>query len=123
MPARDGGPALHSFETVASSEPTIADGPTGWLPLKRAVHVDGHLNDGSRVSRGWSLELAIPWSNLRQAAHGRSCPPGEGDQWRINFSRVQWHVRWDTQLGKYIKDPPEQAEDNWVCVCGGGGRP
>jgi hypothetical protein len=26
-----------------------------------------------------------------------------GDQWRINFSRVQWNVTWDEQLQTYVK--------------------
>jgi hypothetical protein len=26
-----------------------------------------------------------------------------GDQWRINFSRVQWNVTWDDQLQTYVK--------------------
>ena len=39
------------------------------------------------------------------------CPPRPGDQWRINFSRVQWK----TQVieGAYRKVDGEK-EDNWV---------
>ena len=59
---------LHNWETLASSEPTQADGPTGWRPMRRAVWVDGALNDGGAVggSRGWGVEMAIPWSILGQ---------------------------------------------------------
>lgn len=64
---RDGGPPLMSFESIAPSEPTIQDGPTGWQPVQRAVWVDGGLNDPSLPSRGWGVEMAFPWSLLRQA--------------------------------------------------------
>eukprot|EP00798_Chlamydomonas_sp_ICE-L_P012436 gene12436-15635_t len=112
-PYRDGGPALTAFETVRSSEPTQWDGPTGWAPLKRAVHVDGTVNDGSAESKGWSVEMALPWSILCQAAM-RACPPSDGDKWRINFSRMQWSVEWDTSSRKYYKQPPDQSANIWV---------
>ena len=57
---------LHNWETLAPSEPTQPDGPTGWRPMRRAVWVDGVLNDGEAMSRGWSVEMAIPWSILGQ---------------------------------------------------------
>jgi len=41
----------------------------------------------------------------------RACPPRDGDQWRVNFSRVGWEV--DVQDGKYAK-VPGKPEDNWV---------
>jgi hypothetical protein len=34
-----------------------------------------------------------------------------GDQWRINFSRVQWNVTWDEQLKTYVK------VRLWHCPC------
>jgi hypothetical protein len=34
---------------------------------------------------------------------GFSTPLSPGDQWRINFSRVQWKVRWDAALSEYVK--------------------
>jgi hypothetical protein len=32
--------------------------------------------------------------------------------WRINFSRVEWRVH--AEGGRYVKDAPDEAEDNWV---------
>jgi hypothetical protein len=101
-PYRDGGPAL-----------------TAWnLPgLRTAVHVDGTLNDPSDEDRGWSVEIAIPWEALAPIA-GTSCPPEPGDRpWRVNFSRVEWHVR--VEDGRYVKeqDPTTgqpRPEENWV---------
>lgn len=57
--------------------------------LRKAVHIDGTLNDGSDVDKGWTVELALPWSGLTSLmkAEGRSLPPRDGDVWRMDFSR------------------------------------
>lgn len=57
--------------------------------LKHAVHVDGTLNQRDDVDRGWTVELAFPWSGLKLLADGRSLPPKDGDIWRIDCSRFQ----------------------------------
>ena len=57
--------------------------------LKHAVHVDGTLNQRDDVDRGWSAEIAIPWTSLALLADGRSLPPKHGDVWRIDCSRFQ----------------------------------
>ena len=57
--------------------------------LKHAVHVDGTLNKRDDVDRGWSAEIAVPWSSLSLLADGRPAPPKHGDQWRIDCSRFQ----------------------------------
>jgi len=94
-PYRDGGPALNEWEVPG---------------LKTAVHVDGTLNDPKDTDASWSVELAIPWKSLAEYAH-RPAPPRDGDQWRINFSRVEW--RHELSGGGYrrVTDTPE---DNWV---------
>jgi hypothetical protein len=78
--------------------------------LKTAVHVDGTLNNAADTDRGWSVEIAFPWKALAEQAH-RPAPPGNGDQWRVNFSRVEWQV--DVIDGHYRKRPG-RPEDNWV---------
>jgi hypothetical protein len=94
-PYRDGGPALNSWEVPG---------------LKSGVQVRGTLNDPRDIDQGWSVEMALPWKALAEFAH-RSVPPRDGDQWRINFSRVEWkHVVVD---GRY-KKVPDPKEDNWV---------
>lgn len=55
--------------------------------LKKAVFVDGSLNDNADRDRGWTVELALPWSGMQALASGRSLPPAEGDIWRMDFSR------------------------------------
>ncbi|HRF59710.1 MAG TPA: carbohydrate-binding family 9-like protein [Fimbriimonadaceae bacterium] len=94
-PYRDGGPAMNAWEIEG---------------LRVGVHLDGTLNDPSDQDRGWSVEIALPWAVLGQAA-GVRCPPEPGDQWRINFSRVQWTL--DVIDGRYVKRPG-LPEDNWV---------
>ena len=76
--------------------------------LKTAVHVDGTLNrPGDRDGR-WVVEMAFPW-NAFTARSGYGTPR-PGDQWRVNFSRVEW--RTEAVEGKYRKLPGR--EDNWV---------
>jgi hypothetical protein len=84
--------------------------------LGSAVHVDGTINDPTDEDRGWSVEIAVPWSAMASNAN-RDAPPAAGDQWRVNFSRVQWQV--DVTGGGYTKRTDPQtgeplAEDNWV---------
>jgi hypothetical protein len=94
-PYRDGGPALNSWEIPG---------------LKTAVHVQGTLNDSRDKDQYWSVEFAIPWKVLAEYSH-RPAPPRDGDQWRINFSRVEWQH--EIEGNKYRK-VPNTKEDNWV---------
>jgi hypothetical protein len=93
-----GGPAIHG---------------TNLPGLISAVHVDGTLNDPSDTDRGWSVEIAFPFTGLAKHRLSGACPPLPGDRWRINFSRVEWtHEIVD---GKYQKIPKaKKNEDNWV---------
>ncbi len=78
--------------------------------LKTAVHVNGTLNNPADIDQGWSIEIAFPWKVL--AEHARHAgPPHEGEQWRIDFSRVEWQIT--THGGAYQK-VPDTPEDNWV---------
>lgn len=94
-PYRDGGPALNEWEIPG---------------MRTAVHVDGAINDPNQQDAGWSVEIALPWASLKQYA-GRTCPPREGDQWRVNFSRVEWQHTID---GGAYRKVPNTREDNWV---------
>lgn len=57
--------------------------------LKKAVHVEGTLNDDRDRDKGWTVELALPWSGLEILAEGdgKALPPKDGDVWRMDFSR------------------------------------
>lgn len=57
--------------------------------LRWAVHVDGTLNNGRDVDRGWTFEAAFPWKGFELLAGGRPLPPRDGDVWRMDFSRFE----------------------------------
>ncbi len=94
-PYRDGGSARNGWDLEG---------------MKTAVAIDGTINDPRDRDRGWSVEMALPWKGLAQYAHQPS-PPRDGDQWRINFSRVEW--QFDIVNGQYRKVAGTK-EDNWV---------
>lgn len=78
--------------------------------LKTAVHIRGSLNNPADVDEGWSVEIAFPWKVLAEFAD-KPAPPRVGDEWRVNFSRVEWRHR--VVDGKYQKIEGLK-EDNWV---------
>jgi hypothetical protein len=91
----DGGPAVHGWHVAG---------------MVTAVHIEGTLNDPSDTDEFWSVEFKIPFAALEELTE-MPCPPNAGDEWRINFSRVEWrHVIDD---GAY-SIPPGTKEDNWV---------
>jgi Carbohydrate family 9 binding domain-like len=94
-PYRDGGPAVNAWEIPG---------------LKSATHVQGTINDATDLDESWTVELAIPWKVLGERAH-RPSPPLDGDQWRVNFSRVEWEHRME---GRDYKKVDGRREDNWV---------
>ncbi|MEZ4589808.1 MAG: carbohydrate-binding family 9-like protein [Chloroflexota bacterium] len=57
--------------------------------LQVATHIEGTLNDHSDLDKGWTAEIALPWSGMNWLANGRSLPPQNGDEWRIFFGRFQ----------------------------------
>jgi len=72
-PYRDGGPAIGAWDIRG---------------LEAAVHVHGTLNDPSDTDEGWTVELALPWTVLEEAAPDER--PRAGEQWKINLVRAQW---------------------------------
>ncbi len=57
--------------------------------LQTAVHLEGTINDNSDTDKGWTVEIAIPWSSLQILADGdkKAVPPADKDVWRMDFSR------------------------------------
>ena len=66
--------------------------------LKKAIQLDGTLNNPSDTDKSWSIELAIPFKSVRMSGNKS---PGNGTIWRMNFSRVQWDF--DTLNGQYFR--------------------
>jgi len=98
-PYRNGGKVLLSWDTQG---------------LLSAVTTRGTMNRPGDVDEGWSVEMAIP---LKSLSFFGDMPVGNGDQWRINFSRVEWDrdvrngqysVRTDATTGRRL------PEHNWV---------
>jgi hypothetical protein len=94
-PYKDGGKGLNSWEIPG---------------LKTAVHVRGTINNPADTDEGWTVEIAFPWKVLKEHAQ-RPAPPSEGDQWRVDFSRVEWAI--EIVDGKYHK-VKGRKEDNWI---------
>lgn len=101
-PYRDGGPAVHAWDIKG---------------LKAAVKVNGTINRPGDRDKNWLVELAFPWEVLKECSGDKKLKPEGGDQWRINFSRVEYRV--NVRDGRYekAKDPATGrplAEENWV---------
>lgn len=71
-----------------------------------ATHVDGTLNDPSDRDRGWTVELAFPWQEMRilNRSRPRKLPPQPGEIWRIDFSR----------FNQYKEAPPAKDSGGWA---------
>jgi hypothetical protein len=100
-PYRDGGPAVNAWDIKG---------------LKTGVNINGTINHPGDKDECWIVEVAFPWDILKECAN-KNTPPKLGDQWRVNFSRVEWKV--EVKNGQYQKsiDPKTGkpfAEDNWV---------
>ncbi|MCB0473729.1 MAG: carbohydrate-binding family 9-like protein [Flavobacteriaceae bacterium] len=90
---------------------------TGWdiHDIKYAVHTVGTINDPSDTDRQWSVEFAIPLSELIALKEKERTIPVDGEQWRINFSRVEWEH--DIVDGRYYRKQVNGQflpEHNWV---------
>jgi hypothetical protein len=101
-PYRDGGPAVHSWDIQG---------------LMTGVNVVGTLNDPSDRDKAWTVEIAMPFSVLRECIPGKPVRPAAGDQWRVNFSRVEYRI--DVDKGSYVKAKDAVTgqplpEDNWT---------
>lgn len=83
--------------------------------IKTATHIEGTINDPSDIDEYWSAEMAIPWDALIEMANPKRIPK-EGDQWRFNFSRVDWTM--EVKDGSYQKVLGDNGkplpENNWV---------
>jgi len=80
-------------------------------PILSAVYIDGHINSPQYTSNYWSVEIAFPFKSLGYLQQNLTVPPKPKDQWRINFSRVEYYVK--VVNGRFVK-VPNVPEDNWV---------
>ena len=101
-PYRDGGPAVHSWDIQG---------------LRTAVDLKGTINDPVDEDKAWTAEIAIPFAVLKECIPGKPPRPSNGEQWRMNFSRVEW--RFKVEKGAYVKAKDAASgqplpEDNWT---------
>lgn len=75
--------------------------------IKVGVAVDGTANDSSDTDKGWTVEVAIPWTSLAAMAH-RACPPAAGDEWRVQLARCA-HPAKVLPGGKYEESTMKDA--------------
>jgi len=100
-PYRDGGPPVFAWDIAG---------------LKVGTHVDGSINNPSDEDKGWSVEIVIPLSIMKECTQGGQLPE-PGDHWRLGFSRVEWRTH--VENGTYLKDINPATgrsfpEENWV---------
>jgi hypothetical protein len=84
--------------------------------LQVGTAIEGTVNNPTDIDKGWTVELILPLSSLAECALNARAPTA-GNQWRIDFSRVEWHTR--IENGTYRKEINPQTgkplpEDNWV---------
>lgn len=83
--------------------------------LKSAVQVYGTLNNPNDIDSLWTVEMAIPIKPLIGFKNRPKTAPKEGEQWRINFSRVQWdHDIIEGQYNRKKENDKYLREYNWV---------
>jgi hypothetical protein len=98
-PYRDGGPPVTSWDIAG---------------LKVGIHVDGTINQPADTDKGWTVEIKIPLTQLKECSPGL---PKAGDKWRIDFSRVEWRTVVENGVTNKEIDPSTGKpfpEDNWV---------
>ena len=108
------------YDDGGGENSTRVFGPAGWdmYPIVR-TWTDGVLNVPGSGATHWSAEIALPLASLAYNTTA-SVPPRDGDQWRINFSRVEWAIKVvDGRFQKYpscqsCPVPGTAVEDNWV---------
>lgn len=96
-PYKDGGQYLNSWDIKG---------------LKKGIHIDGTINDPSDIDNYWTVELAFPWEVLDQLA-GKT--PKVNDQWKVNFSRVNYTMDVGESYKKSINPATgKEYQFNWV---------
>lgn len=106
--------ALNTFWDLLMTKPYRVGGfsVSAWdiRGIKTAVNVQGTINNPADKDQGWTVEIAFPLKVLMQCA-GHKGLPKEGEQWRIDFARVEWGVA--SSGGRYIRDDNRTSYWAW----------
>jgi hypothetical protein len=84
--------------------------------LKTGVKVYGTINKTGDKDSCWTVEIAYPFKAFEEITKG-NCPPKDSDQWRVNFSRVEWKTEIKGNKYQKVINPATGKpfpEDNWV---------
>ncbi len=57
--------------------------------LQSAVKLEGTLNNSNDMDKGWTVELALPWSGMKHILGPTAWPIKSGDTLRMDFSRFE----------------------------------
>lgn len=70
--------------------PAYRENQNDWdAKMKTAVAVNGTLNKRDDKDKGWTVELAIPWADVKgKGKYELTTPPKAGDTWSVNFFRM-----------------------------------
>lgn len=77
--------------------------------LKSAVKLYGSINQSTDTDSCWTIEIVIPFSSLKHKGNF-TITPNIGDNWRVNFSRVEWDLKFTNNTYEKFDKP----EHNWV---------
>uniref|UniRef100_A0A6B2L877 Carbohydrate-binding domain-containing protein n=1 Tax=Arcella intermedia TaxID=1963864 RepID=A0A6B2L877_9EUKA len=114
-PYLNGGPPVCNYTQPGQCQES-APGVPYWdisPDLPSGVHLEGTLNDPTQGSKLWTIEIGIPISQYLRYCPTSPAPPAHGSYWRIDFSRVEWHVMVGGAPPAYWKKPGV-PEENWV---------
>ena len=103
---------------------TRVDGKNGFdmmPPLTSSVRIaGGRINDPASGATGWSVEIAFPIDKVVVGTTTSPNSPSDGTFWRMNFARVEWHVKdvnnkyWLEPSCQSCANPGTRVADNWV---------
>ncbi|MEE9407308.1 MAG: carbohydrate-binding family 9-like protein [Polaribacter sp.] len=111
--------ALNTVWDLVLNKPYNVGGKpkTAWnlKKLQSKVHIKGTLNNAKDEDSFWAVEMAIPLDAFAELKNTPKTIPKNGEQWRVNFSRVQWNF--DLNNGIYSRKKENNKlmpEYNWV---------
>jgi len=90
---------------------------SGWdiKGLKSGVTVFGTINTQGDKDRYWTVEIAFPWKAFKELTDV-AIPPRDGDQWRVNFLRIEYQIEKNGGVYKKLVDSVtnKSMRDFWV---------
>ncbi|MCU7494116.1 MAG: carbohydrate-binding family 9-like protein [Ignavibacteria bacterium] len=106
--------ALNTFWDLLMTKPYRVGGfpVSAWdmRGIKTEVGIQGTINNPGDRDSSWTVELAFPLKVLMQSS-GHKGLPKDNEQWRVNFTRVEWGV--SSIEGKYKRKDDQTSYWAW----------